>query len=86
MATARILQLPRAARTVQLDEGPETCRFIAAEIRRSNLSYKDLSERCGVCIQAISKIACEETKLPRHSTIIKIALALGWSIYAETAQ
>jgi len=86
MATARILQLPRAARIVQLDEGPETIAFIAAEIRRSHLSYKDLSQRCGVGPTTISNIASEETKTPRMATVVKIALALGWSIYAETSQ
>jgi transcriptional regulator with XRE-family HTH domain len=81
-AAAKILRL-RPSQPIKLDEGPESVAWIASEIRLSNVSYKDLSQRCGVCTQAISNIASGDTKLPRWSTIVKIALALGWSIYAH---
>lgn len=86
MTTARVLKLPLANRTVRLDDGPETIAFLVAEIRRTHFTYKELSERCGVCAQAISKIACHETRFPRMATVIKIAMALGWSVYAETSR
>lgn len=81
--TAAIIRLPLQRAPVKLDDGPATIAFIASEIRRSHLSYKDLAERSGVCFATISNIACGDTKLPRLSTVVKIALALGWSIYAQ---
>jgi DNA-binding phage protein len=81
MATAAILRLPTLHR-VTLDEGPATVAFVAQEIRLSGLTYQKLAARTGICVATISRIACGDTKLPRMSTVVRIALALGWQIEA----
>lgn len=79
--TAAVLRL-HPQKPILLDDGPETIAFVAAEIRISNLTYKQISERTGIGAQTISNIACGDTKLPRWITLAKIARALGWSIQA----
>lgn len=81
-AAAKILRL-RPPQPIKLDEGPESIAWVASEIRLSSLTYKQLSERTSIGATTISNIACGDTKFPRWSTIVRIALALGWSIYAH---
>jgi hypothetical protein len=80
--TAAVVRL-HPPKPIILDDGPEAVAFVASEIRLSNLTYKQISERSGVCVQTVSNIACADTKLPRWMTVVKIARALGWSLQAH---
>jgi hypothetical protein len=41
-----------------------------------------IAEECGLCEATISKLYYGETKFPRHSTIVKIMVYLGYHLYA----
>lgn len=78
---AKVLRLPTQP-PVRLDDGPATIDLCRREIRRSKLKYMEIASRSGVCVQSVSNIASGDTKFPRMSTVVRILMVLGWSIYA----
>jgi transcriptional regulator with XRE-family HTH domain len=53
-----------------------------SEIRRSQQKYYEIATRSGVSVQTVSNIASGDTKFPRMTTVVRILMSLGWSLYA----
>lgn len=82
-SSAAILRLPRQTQIVKLDDGPATIELCRRAIRTSHLKYYEIAQRSGVCVQAVSKIAYGDTRFPRMSTVVRILVAMGWTVYAS---
>lgn len=52
---------------------------IAAYIRTSDMTYKEISRLSGLQYATISKIACGETKSPQIKTAIALGRVLGFN-------
>jgi hypothetical protein len=82
-ATAKVLRLRGSNEVVHLDDGPATIALCQRAIRASHRKYLEIGSRSGVCTQTVSNIASGQTKFPHMSTVVRILMALGWSVYAS---
>jgi transcriptional regulator with XRE-family HTH domain len=82
-AAAKVVTLRRPSRgPIELDDGPQTIALCQSEIRRSQQKYYEIATRSGVSVQTVSNIASGDTKFPRMTTVVRILMSLGWSLYA----
>jgi hypothetical protein len=82
-AVAKVLRLRGSTEVVELDDGPATIALCQRAIRASTRKYYDIGARSGVCTQTVSNIASGDTRYPRMATVIRILMALGWTITAS---
>ena len=80
-AAANVVRLPNH-QPIKLDEGPRTVRLVQTEIFRSGWTYARIGLAADLCPSTVMHIAQGETKKPGYRTIVKILMALGWSLYA----
>jgi predicted transcriptional regulator len=83
VTAAKVLRLKSTGEIVALDDGPSTIALCQRAIRATSLKFKDIASAAGVCDQTVANIAYGDTKSPRMSTVVRILMALGWSIYAS---
>lgn len=81
-ASAAVLRLP-TGQTITLDDGPASIALCQRALQSSHLKFYDIAQRSGVCIETVSRLAYGDTKFPRMSTVVRILMALGWTIYAS---
>jgi hypothetical protein len=82
--TTSLAEMPRR-RPKEVDEYefgdvPELCAFVAGEIIRCHLSYKDLAAKAHVCVATVSRLASGDTQFPRAATLFGILNALGYTV------
>jgi DNA-binding phage protein len=82
-AAAKVLKLPNSFETVDLDDGPATIALCQRAIRSTHHKFGVVAQMAGVCQQTIANIAYGDTKSPRMSTVVRILMALGWTISAS---
>lgn len=83
MTAARVLRLPLTGETVELDDGPATIALCQRAIRTTDMKFGEIAERAGVCTTTVSHLAYGDTKRPLMATVVRILMALGWSITAS---
>lgn len=69
--------------TVKLDDGPASIALCQRAIRTTSMKFREIADAAGVCPMTVSNIAYGDTKQPRMSTVVRILMALGWTVYAQ---
>lgn len=82
-SAAKVLRLPSTNEVVTLDDGPATIALCQRAIRSSSLKYSEIANRAGIYQQTVAHIAYGDTKSPRMSTVVRILMALGWTLTAS---
>lgn len=83
MTAAKVLRLKTTGETVVLDDGPATIALCQRAIRATPIKFIDIAARAGVCSQTVSNLAYGDTKRPMMATVVRILMALGWTIHAS---
>lgn len=82
VAAAKVLRLPSSDETVDLDDGPATIALCQRAIRSTHRKFGEIAQMAGVCHSTVARIAYGDTKRPVMATVVRILMALGWSIHA----
>lgn len=83
MPAAKVLRLRSAGETIELDDGPATIALCQRAIRTTHLKFGEIADRAGVCKTTVSHLAYGDTKRPMMSTVVRILMALGWTVTAS---
>ncbi len=68
---------------VKLRNMDEIGSVLSAEIGRSHLTFKGLSDRTGLCSSTISRMYYRETRFPRIQTVIALFEHFGYVVIAR---